>query len=160
VRRFLRVYAPSTAEHFTAWAGVARATGRRLWAGLRDELSEVQVGDVRAWLLAADEAALASPPAALGLRLLPPGDPFLQAPNRAVLVPDAALRRRVFRPLAGPGVVLLGGVVVGLWRVRSQGRRAEFDVEAFGVVDREALEAEAALVAAVRGSERAIVRMR
>jgi len=160
VRRYLRFYGPSTASDFTAWAGVARATGRRLWADVEGELGEVRIDGARTWLLADDEAELASPPAAGGLRLLPPGDPFLQGPNRALLAPDAALRKRVFRPLASPGVVLADGVIVAVWRVRSRGRRSEFEVEPVAAVDRDALEAEAARVAAARGSDGAVVRLR
>ncbi|CAA9533148.1 MAG: hypothetical protein AVDCRST_MAG79-1100 [uncultured Thermoleophilia bacterium] len=159
VRRFLRFYGPATAKDFTAWAGVARATGRRLWERVAGELLEAPVDGARAWLLADDEPAMSSPPPAHGLRLLPPGDPFLYGPNRPLLAPDEALRKRVFRALAAPGVVLGDGVVVGLWRMRSAGGRSELEVEPIRPIDGDALGAEAAHVAAARGSGGAVVRL-
>jgi hypothetical protein len=42
--------------------------------------------------------------------------------------------------------------------VRARGRRAEVEVEALGPVDRDALEAEAARVADLRGAQRAEIR--
>jgi hypothetical protein len=155
VRRFLRVYGPSTPGEFTAWTGVPRAAGRRLWAALAGELAELSVAGSRGWLLADDVDVVASAPSPAGLRLLPPGDPFLAGPNRALLAPDPGLRKRLFRSLWSPGAVLAGGRVVGIWRVRG----AEFAVEPCGPVDRDALAAEAARVAAVRGEEPAVVRL-
>ena len=38
-------------------------------------------------------AALESPPTARGIRLLPPGDPYLQKPNRPLLAPDPSCAR-------------------------------------------------------------------
>jgi hypothetical protein len=37
-----------------------------------------------AWALHDEAAALASPPAATGIRLIAPGDPYLQKPNRSL----------------------------------------------------------------------------
>ncbi len=83
-----------------------------------------------------DMDALESPPEAEGVRLLPPGDPYLQKPNRALLTPDAELRKRLFRPVASPGAVLRDGRLVGLWRVKAKGRKAEVTVEKLGRIAR------------------------
>jgi hypothetical protein len=147
-RRLLRFYGPSDLEELEGWAQLARSHARRLWQEIEDELVEVNGG----YLLASDEGAFESPPPAEGLRLLPPGDPFLQRPNRATLVPDAELRKRVFRPTASPGVVLQDGELGGLWRARGRGAVLELEVERLGRLDVEALEAEAARVAALRGA--------
>lgn len=156
-RRFLRYYGPSTAKELGAWAGLAEAHARRLWGQLAGELAEVRLGGRRLWLLAADEPALASPPQAAGVRLLPARDPYLQHPDRTALTPDPAVRRRLFRPAGGPGAVLQDGRLAGLWRVRARGRRTEVEVEELERIDREALEREAAGVAELRGSEAALV---
>ena len=152
-RIFLRWYGPATVKDLTAWAGLGRAQARRVWSDLDDDLVEVAVDAGRAWALREDEAELDSPPPARGVRLLPPRDPYLQHPDRSAVTPDAALRKRLFRPVGGPGAVLQDGRLAGLWRVRAKGRRAEIEIEALGPVDREALEAEAARVAELRGSE-------
>jgi len=154
VRRFLRAYGPATVKEFTAWAGVARAHGRALWGRIAGELAEVRIGGRTLWLLGEDEAAFASPPRASGTRLLPPRDPYLQHPDRSWIAPDAAVARRLFRPVAAPGAVLCDGRLAGLWRVRAKGRRAELTVEALGDIDAGALEAEAARIAQLRGAER------
>ena len=102
-------------------------------------------------------ADLESPPAAGGIRLLPPGDPYLQKPNRPLLAPDEELRKRLFRPVASPGAVLRDGRLVGLWRARAKGRRTELSVEKLGRLARGDLEDEAGRVAALRGSSEAVV---
>ena len=157
-RRFLGFYGPSTPGDLADWAGLAKPHAKRLWDELSDELVEVKVGKQAAWLLAADADALESPPAAEGIRLLPPGDPYLQRPNRPLLTPDAALRKRLFRPVASPGAVLKDGRLAGLWRVKAKGRKAEISVEKLGRLARADLEEEAQRVAELRGaSEAALV---
>jgi hypothetical protein len=158
LRRFLRVYGPATAKDAAAWAGLARAHARRAWAELEEELVEVRPDGKRAWLLREDEAALASPPQARGLRLLPPRDPYVQHPDRASVVDDAELRKKLFRPVANPGAVLQDGRIAGLWRARAKGKRVEIEVEELGRVDREALQAEAERVASLRGADGVVVR--
>jgi hypothetical protein len=152
VRRFLGVYGPATPGDFAEWAGLARSHGRRLWDEVTAELAEARVGTRKGWILREDGGALESPPAARGLRLLPPGDPYLQRPNRALLAPDPGLRSRLFRPVASPGAVLVDGRLAGLWRVKAKGRTAQVTVEGLGRLPRRALEAEAERVAALRGA--------
>jgi Winged helix DNA-binding domain len=82
VRRFLRFYGPAQPSDFADWAGLAKPHAQRLWDEAAGELEEVQVGKTRAWLLREDMRELESPRAAEGIRLLPPGDPYLQKPNR------------------------------------------------------------------------------
>ena len=159
VRRFLRFYGPSTPGEFAAWAGLARPHAERLWAELGGELAEVRVRDGPGWLMAGDGGALESPPAAAGIRLLPPGDPYLQGPNRPLLAPDAELRKRLFRPVASPGAVLKDGRLRGLWRVRTQRRRAELTVEPLGRLSRGELEDEAERLGRLRGAAGVALRL-
>lgn len=157
VRRFLRVYGPAGASDLAGWAGLATPHARRLWDEVAGELAEVKVGRTRAWLLREDLGALESPPAAGGIRLLPPGDPYLQKVNRPLLAPGAELHKRLFRPVAGPGAVLRDGRIVGLWRARAKGRRTELTVEQLGRFPRAALDDEAQRVAGLRGAAEAKV---
>jgi DNA glycosylase AlkZ-like len=143
VRRFLRFYGPATPAGFADWAGVAKPHGRRLWDEVADELAEVDGG----WLLAGDVDALESPPPAHGVRLLPPGDPYLLPPNRPLLAPDAELRKRLFRPVASPGAVLSDGRLVGLWRARKN----EVTVEPLEPIPPEPLAEETERLLALRG---------
>src|SRR4051794_36339284 len=129
VRRFLRFYGPAGRGEFAEWAGVATPHARRLWDETAAELAEVRVGRAPAWIAREDMGALESPPEARGIRLLPPGDPYLQKPNRALLAPHAELRKQLFRSVGSPGAVLCGGRLSGLWRARAKGRRLEITVE-------------------------------
>jgi Winged helix DNA-binding domain len=157
VRRFLRFYGPATSHDLQAWAGLGRGHARRVWGEIEDELDEVEVDGRRAFILANDRDELESPLAIRGLRMLPPGDPFLQQPNRADLVPDAELRKRTFRAVASPGVVLQDGQFAGLWRARARGKRLEVTVEQLAAIDRDALETEADRVARLRGADGAAI---
>jgi len=157
VRRFLHFYGPATSAGFGEWAGLANSHAERLWAAVEDDLEEVAVGKRRAWLLTGDTAALASPPAAEGIRLIAPGDPYLQKPNRTLLAPEAELRKRLFRPVASPGAILKDGRLAGLWRVKAKGRKAEISIERLGRVARADLEREAQRIAELRGAAEAIL---
>ena len=152
VRRFLGFYGPSTPAGFAEWAGLARSHAQRLWDAVAPALDEVRVDGRSAWIAREDTAALASPPAAAGVRLLPPGDPYLQKPNRALLAPFPELRKRLFRPVASPGAVLADGRLAGLWRAKARGRTTELTVETITRVARGDLEEEARRVAQVRGA--------
>jgi hypothetical protein len=152
VRRFLRFYGPAKPGDFAEWAGVAKPHAKRLWDEAAGDLAEVRVGKGKAWLMADDVAALESPPAAQGIRLVPPGDPYLQKPNRALLASDDALRKRLFRPVASPGAVLKDGRLAGLWRAKAKGAKAEIAVEKLGRLTGAEVEEEARRVAELRGA--------
>ncbi|HZC29766.1 MAG TPA: crosslink repair DNA glycosylase YcaQ family protein [Gaiellaceae bacterium] len=147
VRRFLRFYGPAKPADFAEWAGLAKGHAKRLWDEAADELAEVG----KAWVLREDEGELESPPEPTGVRLLPPGDPFLQKPNRPLVAPDDALRKRLFRPVASPGAVLKDGRLVGLWRMKAKGRKAEVAVEKVGRLAKKDVADEARRIAPLRG---------
>jgi hypothetical protein len=151
VKRFLHFYGPADAADFADWAGVARPHANRLWERVEGDLAEVPVGRRRAWALSEDVKDLESPPDADGVRLIPPGDPYLQKPNRPLLAPEAELRKKLFRPVASPGVVLSNGRLAGLWRVKAKGKKTEIAVEKLARVARKDIEEEAHRVAELRG---------
>jgi hypothetical protein len=155
VRRFLGLYGPAKPGDFADWAGLAKPHAKRLWDEAADELAEVRIGKSGAWLMSEDVGALESPPGAKGIRLIPPGDPYLQKPNRPLLAPDSGLSKRLFRPVASPGAVLRDGRLAGLWRVKAKGGRAEITVEKFGRLARRDLEEEAQRIAELRGAAEA-----
>jgi hypothetical protein len=129
----------------------------RLWDEVAGELAEVRVGRSRAWLMSEDVGALESPPAGQAVRRRPPGDPYLQKPNRSLLAPDAELRKRLFRPVASPGAVLRDGRLAGLWRARVKGRKAELTVEQLGRLRCADLEEEVQRVAELRGAAEGVL---
>jgi len=157
VRRFLGFYGPAKPGEFAEWSGLAKPHAQRLWDEAAGDLVELRVGTGKGWLMREDMGALESPPDAEGIRLIPPGDPFLQKPNRPLLAPDPALRKRLFRPVASPGAVLRDGRLAGLWRMKAKGSKAELTVEALGRLARRDLEEEAQRLAELRGAADATV---
>ena len=157
VRRFLAFYGPAAPGDFADWAGLAASHAQRLWDEVAGDLASIRVGPRQGWLLREDVGALESPPAAEGVRLVPPGDPYLQKPNRPLLAPDAELRKRLFRPVASPGAVLKKGRLTGLWRVKARGKKAELTVEKLGRLAQAELEQEARRVAELRGAAEAVL---
>jgi hypothetical protein len=155
VRRFLGFYGPAKPSDFAEWAGLAKPHAHRLWDEAANDLAEVRFGKSKGWLMSQDMGALESPPAAEGIRLIPPGDPYLQKPNRPLLTPDPELRKRLFRPVASPGAVLKDGRLSGLWRVKTKGGKAEVTVEKLRRIPRGDLEEEAQRLAELRGAARA-----
>lgn len=155
VTAVLRVLGPATDRHVAGFVGTTPAAFAPALEAARADLAEVEVaGAGRAWVPADDAAALASPPDPDAVRLLPPSDPYLQARDRELLVPDEGLRRELYRAIGNPGAVLAGGEVVATWRPRTAGRRLTLEVTApvsWAPGVRTALDDEAERVAAARG---------
>jgi hypothetical protein len=160
VRRYLHLHGPSTPAAFAEWTQRAPADARAAFALVEGELVEVDSDGRGAVLLAADADALADPPAAEGVRLLPTQDPFLQQRDRATLLPDPAQRRRLWRPVGGPGLLLLDGRPAGTWRSQVRRGRLQVTVKPFGPLPaaaHAAVEAEAQRLAPFRGAASAEV---
>jgi hypothetical protein len=164
LRRFLRGYGPSTPRGFAAWTGIGFADARRSWQDIQHGLVEVEVDlegrRTRAWLHAEDLDAFRAPPPAMGARLLAANDPFLQQRDRDLLAPDPGLRRRLWRSVGNPGLLLIGGRPHALWRARKQGRRLHLKLEPFtplGKSELEQVEAEAIRLAPFRDCTEAVL---
>ncbi len=119
LRRYLRIFGPTTAASFAEWAGIAAADGRDAFDALGGSLVPVRSPIGEAWILAEDELAFGNPagPAAPA-RLLPSGDAFflLWGADREVLVPEAVNRAALWPPRVWPGAVLVDGEIAGTWR--------------------------------------------
>ena len=159
-RRFVHAYGPASPRHLAAWTGMSVGEARDRFAVLGRELVDVRLDGAPAVVLADDVDALDDPPLASGARLLPAGDPFLAQRDRATLLPDKAHQRAVWRPVGGPGLVLLTGRPAGLWRAKKARGRLCITVEPFaslGERQRAAVDNAAALVAPFRGCDEAEV---
>ena len=155
VRRFLRVFGPATHSQLAAWAQTAPSHAKQLFEGVSGELAAASVEGRRGFVLAGDLDRLEDPPAASGLRLLGGYDPYVAQPDRTTLVPDGAVRKRLFPSVGRPGAVLVDGVLTGLWRGRKKGDVLEVEVEWLGEpVD---LAAEASVIASLRDCSEARV---
>lgn len=153
-RRFLHAYGPARLKLLADWAGIATSHARALWARA-GALAEVDLDGRAAWVLAEDAAAHAAAPQPASARLLPNLDPLGASRDREVLVPDPAMRKRIWTVLGGPGMVLADGEVAGLWRPAKKGRKLVVTVEPVGRLDaaaKDALADEAARLAPFRGA--------
>ncbi|MEU6643656.1 winged helix DNA-binding domain-containing protein [Saccharomonospora sp. NPDC046836] len=152
VASYLRLHGPATAADAAGFLGTTRQTvAERLWP---TDLAEVRLGKRKAYLPADRLSRLTSPPDPDVVRLLPPWDPFLQARDRAVLVPDKTHQKELWKIIGNPGALLAGGEVAGVWRTRSAGKRLEFQVTALlplGKAARAATDDEAHRIATIRG---------
>ncbi|WP_206795533.1 DNA glycosylase AlkZ-like family protein [Amycolatopsis sp. MtRt-6] len=154
LERYLRLNGPASPGDAAEFAGTARAVVDRTWPA---NLTEVQVeGKVR-YLPEDRLSALENPPEPEPVRLLPPLDPFIQARDKALLIPDPLRRKEVWKMLGNPGVLLADGDIAGTWRTKGSGAKLTITVTAFDPLRpaaREEAEAEAARMAAVRGFEK------
>lgn len=120
VRTYLRLLGPAGPAEAAAWLGTNPTEVRAVWP---DDLVKVDVGGRTAWIPESEADALNAAAPARAVRLLPPSDPYLQARDRALLLPDAAARKVLWPALGAPGAVMVDGEIVGAWRARAAGKR-------------------------------------
>jgi len=149
VRHYLAGYGPATPQQFAQWLGAPPAWAAELFASMAADLIPVDFEGGRAWVA---EAAVAEEPPA-GVRLLPYFDAYLIGSHpRAKLYPGPAATRAL-SPTGQAGnfpVVLVDGVVAGVWHQKRSGRTIAVAVELLGrstVSLRRRVEAEAERVA-------------
>ncbi|WP_326720905.1 winged helix DNA-binding domain-containing protein [Streptomyces sp. NBC_00243] len=134
VRRYLRAYGPATAAHFAKWLAAPRGWAGELFASsaAAGEIEEVGFEGGPAWVVAGDTEFPAEP--VRGLRLLPYFDAYaIAAQPRETLFPGPAYERALAGGQAGNyPVLLVDGVVAGVWHQRRQGRRTTVTVEPLG----------------------------
>jgi len=130
VRRFLAGYGPATHREFARWFAMDERAAAGLLRSLGDEVEEVDVEGWPAFLLAGDGPA---PPARGSVRLLPHFDCYVVgAYPRDRFIPPVWAERGLTRGTAATlPVLLVDGVVGGLWHRRRSGRRLEVTVEPF-----------------------------
>lgn len=154
VRRFLRCYGPAARGDLAAWLGCSPRQAARLWGGVADELEPVRLQGKTRYLLASERQAFDTGDGeGQALLLLGPHDPYLDLRDRAVVLPDPALQRRVWKTVANPGAVLKGGRIVGVWQAKAAGGGLEARLsvwEALTAAERRSLEQRAEEYAAFR----------
>ncbi len=131
VCRFLHAYGPATPRQFAQWLGVPRPWAADLFASLSGDLQPVARDGSDAWVLAGDIEGQSDPS---GVRLLPYFDAFVVGCHpRDLLFPGLATERALTGGQAGTvPVLLIDGVVSGVWHQRRSGRSLSITVEPFG----------------------------
>jgi hypothetical protein len=128
--RYLRAYGPATPLHFARWLGIPARYARDLFGRLSGDLERVEVEGELSWTVAGDTGVPEEPHR--GIRLLPYFDAFVVAGQpRERLYPGAAAARAL-TPAGQAGnypVLLVDGIVGGVWHQRRSGRRLAITVE-------------------------------
>jgi hypothetical protein len=160
-RRYLHRYGPATHAEFARWWGTDPAHGKRVFRSIEDELAVVEVDGERVWARRDDVDALAATETVGSasephVRLLPNFDPYVLFFHPRGRLVAAEHRDRVFRKSAWISpVVLVDGLVAGVWEPERKKAGIEVTVEAFGRLAapvKAAIEREAAAVGAFEGS--------
>ena len=153
VARYLYAYGPATPQHFARWLGIPPQPAVELFDALAGDLEQVELDGAPSWTLAGDTATPSQP--YRGIRLLPYFDAFVVAGQpRERLFPGAAATRGL-SPAGQAGnypVLLVDGVVGGIWHQRRSGRKLDVTVEPLGeltATQRRQLGEEVELVSAV-----------
>ena len=161
-RRYLRAYGPATARDFARWFYLPPRAASDLATALRSELQEIDVEGYRSYLLAEDADERDKPAAdmseQLPPRLLPHFDCYVIGchPRDRLLPPTWAER---VPPRTTPSqlpVLLVEGMVAGLWERKTKGKQIEVRVEPLATLDkrqRTLLEDEAARIGKVLRGE-------
>ena len=151
--RYLYAYGPATPQHFARWLSIPPQRAVELFGVLAGELEQVELDGAPGWTVAGDTGTPSQPHR--GIRLLGYFDAFVVASQpRERLYPDAAATRAL-TPAGQAGnypVLLVDGVVGGVWHQRRSGRRLAITVEPLGeltATQRRQLEDEVELVGAV-----------
>lgn len=150
--QYLQAYGPATPASFAKWLAVPVGWANELFASRRDQIERVALAGSEAWVVAND--AMFPSEEATGVRLLPYFDPFAVASHpRERLYRGAAADRALARGQAGNyPVLLVDGVVDGVWHQRRSGKRIDITVEPLTELtssQRAALDVEVERVAAI-----------
>jgi DNA glycosylase AlkZ-like len=153
VARYLHAYGPATPQHFARWLSIPPRYAVELFGRLAGELEHVELDGEPAWTVAGDTGTPPRPHR--GIRLLPYFDAYAVAGQpRERLYPGAAATRAL-TPAGQAGnypVLLVDGVVGGVWHQRRSGRKLAITVEPLRELtapQRRQLDGEISLVGAV-----------
>ena len=153
VRRYLFSYGPATPRHFARWLAIPPRYAAELFGRLDGDLEQVELDGEPAWVAAGDTGTPDEPHR--GIRLVPYFDPYVVAgqPRDRLYLGTAAARALIPSGQAGNyPVLLVDGVVGGVWHQRRSGRKIALTVEPLArltTAQRRELDAEAALVGTV-----------
>ena len=133
-RRFLAAYGPATIHDLARWwTGGGVATAKQWISSLGDEACPVDLEGTQAWILAAHADQLREAEPSRSVRLLPGFDQYvIGASFHAGRLLPGKERTSVYRPQGWISPVLLvDGLMQGIWRHEIKGSRVEITIEPF-----------------------------
>jgi uncharacterized protein YcaQ len=164
-RRYISSYGPATHGDFARWFWITPDAARGIFDSIRDELEEVKVERRRAWILTSNAPEFATDLGSTegSVRLVPhydcyvlgsyPREPVVPAEFKAFL---RTLKRATYEGAVGLPLLLIDGVVLGIWQRRQRARH--LDVTVTPIVSltpqhRQQLDTEVARIGAFFGTE-------
>lgn len=151
-RAYLTYLGPAGTGEFAGYLEARRADIAAVWP---DDLVEVSVGGRSQWLPENCVSAIRKAPEPDIVRLLGPFDPYLQARDRDLIVPEKAVQKALWPVLGRPGAVFVDGEIVGTWRTKASDKKLTITVQAFAPLRPatwKQVDAEAQRVAEVRAA--------
>lgn len=149
---YLHTYGPASPGDFAQWIGAPPSWAKELFARSADDLQPVDLEGRPGYVNRGDASWPIEPPA--GVRLLPYFDAYVIACQPRDLLYPGRATPRARAPSGQAGnypVLLVDGVVAGVWHMRRSGRKAQLTVEplrALTVSRRRALDHEVERLAA------------
>jgi len=154
--RYLHAYGPATDAEFARWFNVPVPFTRELFASVSDRLVEVDVEGWRAWL-PKDSLDVLTTIRPSSVHLLAQYDCYIVGCfPREQLIPSEAPSDLQKGTAAPYSVLLLDGVVGGLWSRTRRGKTLELQVDAFeklSAAQTEAVETQAHRIGEIIGAE-------
>jgi len=138
LRRYLQTFGPATATDFALWTGMTLREAREIWAREQAGFSPVSVEGWTAEVLREDLDELARARFEQPLiRLLPYFDTYLLGHKERNHLVTMEHRPRVYRAQGWIApVVLVDGLLIGVWEHAREGNRIRVKVENFGPLSR------------------------
>ena len=133
-RCFLSAYGPATYHDLARWWGGGGIVTARQWiAALGEEARPIALHGAQSWMLAEDADEARELPPQRSVRLIPAFDQYvIGASGHAEHLLPGDLRGRVYRPQGWISPVLLvNGLMQGVWRYEIKGSRIEVVIEPF-----------------------------
>ena len=130
VRRYLHAYGPATPQHFARWLNIPPRRAVDLFEELVADLDDVEMEGEAALVIAGDVGTPDHPHR--GITLLPYFDAFVVAGQPRTLLYPGAAAIRALTPSGQAGnypVLLIDGVVGGVWHQKRSGRNLAVTVE-------------------------------
>ena len=135
LRKYLRAFGPATPENFSQWWSARLRPTRKLFKSMADELETVDVEGWRAWALQETLVPMRNSTPAGVVNLLPLFDALLMGLGRGQEIDpliSMAHQKQVFRPQGWiSAVVLVDGVIKGVWEVHNKPSEITLSVNLF-----------------------------
>lgn len=132
IKRYLYAYGPASPEQFARWIGAPTTWASDQFARHRPELITVEFAGMSAWVNRGDTAMPDLEEAVGGVLLLPYFDAYVVGSQPREKLFPAHAAARALAPSSQAGnypVLIIDGVVAGVWHQQRSGKRIEVTVE-------------------------------